>query len=236
MKKKILSLFLAMFMSASLTACGEPQKVESEKNVVKSQSSSVAEQDSDVSSVISDFVEASSSSVVEESSLAEEDDATTGEIVEENGMRKVPVITDKALNRTGETGPFKYSVDAIQVSRLTATTDDAAELLGVEKDKEVALVAISASVENTSVDTNYFYFDQATLTTNTKEQVDPDAFLSDYIDGEYLGNVVHSGTVLYILKNTSADDLSTITFHVDAPHNEDFDSIGDDVKIELNFE
>ena len=236
MKKKILSLFLAMFMSASLTACGEPQKVESEKNVVKSQSSSVAEQDSDVSSVISDFVEASSSSVVEESTLAEEDDATTGEIVEENGMRKVPVITDKALNRTGETGPFKYSVDAIQVSRLTATTDDAAELLGVEKDKEVALVAISASVENTSVDTNYFYFDQATLTTNTKEQVDPDAFLSDYIDGEYLGNVVHSGTVLYILKNTSADDLSTITFHVDAPHNEDFDSIGDDVKIELNFE
>lgn len=236
MKKKILSLFLAMFMSASLTACGEPQKVESEKNVVKSQSSSVAEQDSDVSSVISDFVEASSSSVVEESSLAEEDDATTGEIVEENGMRKVPVITDKALNRTGETGPFKYSVDAIQVSRLTATTDDAAELLGVEKDKEVTLVAISASVENTSDDTNYFYFDQATLTTNTKEQVDPDAFLSDYIDGEYLGNVVHSGTVLYILKNTSADDLSTITFHVDAPHNEDFDSIGDDVKIELNFE
>ena len=64
----------------------------------------------------------------------------------------------------------------------------------------------------------------------------PDAFLSDYIDGEYLGNVVHSGTVLYILKNTSADDLSTITFHVDAPHNEDVDSIGDDVKIELNFE
>ena len=179
MKKKILSLFLAMFMSASLTACGEPQKVESEKNVVKSQSSSVVEQDSDVSSVISDFVEASSSSVVEESTPAEEDDATTGEIVEENGMRKVPVITDKALNRTGETGPFKYSVDAIQVSRLTATTDDAAELLGVEKDKEVTLVAISASVENTSDDTNYFYFDQATLTTNTKEQVDPDAFLSD---------------------------------------------------------
>ena len=236
MKKKILSLFLAMFMAASLTACGEPQKVESEKNVVKSQSSSVTEQDSDVSSVISDFVEASSSSVAEESTPAETDDATTGEIVEENGMRKVPVITDKALNRTGETGPFKYSIDAIQVSRLTATTDDAAELLGIEKDKEATLVAISASVENTSADTNYFYFDQATLTTNTKEQVDPDAFLSDYIDGEYLGNVVHSGTVLYILKNTSADDLSTITFHVDAPHNEDFDSIGDDVKIELNFE
>ena len=236
MKKKILSLSLAMLMAISLTACGEPQKVESEKNVVKSQVSSVIEHGSDTSSIVSDLPETSSSSVAEESAPAETDDTTTGEIVEENGMRKVPVITDKALNRTGETGPFKYSVDAIQVSRLTATTDDAAELLGVEKDKEVTLVAISASVENTSDDTNYFYFDQATLTTNTKEQVDPDAFLSDYIDGEYLGNVVHSGTVLYILKNTSADDLSTITFHVDAPHNEDFDSIGDDVKIELNFE
>ena len=236
MKKKFLSLSLAVFMALSLTACGEPQKAESEKNVVKSQVSSIAEQGSDASSIISDLPETSSSSVVEESTPAETGDVTTGEVVEENGMRKVPVITDKALNRTGETGPFKYSVDAIQVSRLTATTDDTAELLGVEKDKEVTLVAISASVENTSDDTNYFYFDQATLTTNTKEQVDPDAFLSDYIDGEYLGNVVHSGTVLYILKNTSADDLSTITFHVDAPHNEDFDSIGDDVKIELNFE
>ena len=173
---------------------------------------------------------------MEESTPAETGDATTGEVVEENGMRKVPVITDKALNRTGETGPFKYSVDAIQVSRLTATTDDAAELLGIEKNKEVTLVAISASVENTSDDTNYFYFDQATLTANTKEQVDPDAFLSDYIDGEYLGNVVHSGTVLYILKNTSADDLTSVTFHIDAPHDENFDSIGDDVKIELNFE
>ena len=155
--------------------------------------------------------------------------------MEENGLRKEPVATNKELNLTGETGPFKYTIEGVQVSKLTATTDEMADLLEIEKDKEVALVAINASAENTTDGTLSFYIGQARLTTNTKEQVDADGFLSEYIDGEFLGNVKNSGNLIYILKNSKAEDITNLTLHVDAPHDENFESVGDEVKIDINL-
>lgn len=229
MKSKTVALLLAGMMAISIVACGEPQKVESDKTVVDEKEETAEGQEEPVNES-----EEVTDDQAEENQ--EVDESTVGEVVEENGMRKVPVITDKELNRSGETGPFKYSINAIQVSKLTATTDDSAQMLGIEKDKEVTLIVIDVSVENTSQDKNYFYIDQATLTTNTKEQVEADMMLSDYIDAEFIGNVVHSGTLYYILQNSSADDISQINLHIDAPHNEGFENIGDEVKIELNFE
>ena len=229
MKNKTVALLLAGMMAVSIVACGEPQKVESEKTVVDEKEETAEEQEEPVNES-----EEVTDDQAEENQ--EVDESTVGEVVEENGMRKVPVITDKELNRSGETGPFKYCIKAIQVSKLTATTDESAEMLGIEKDKEVTLFVVDVEAENTSSDTNYIYMDQATLTTNTKEQVEVDGFLSDYIDGEYLGNTVHSGTLYYILHNSSADDITQINLHIDAPHNANFESIGDEVKVELNFE
>lgn len=212
MKKKIVSLLLIAVMTLSLVACGDNgEEVESEKEVVTE--------------------EAPADEEAEEPA----DDSTTGEIVEENGLRKEPIITDKELNKTGETGPFKYSINAIQVSKLTATNDDMALMLEIEKDKEVTLVVMDVTVENTTEDTNSFYFDQSKLTSNTKEQVYCNFWLSDAIGGEFLGNVVQEGSIYFILPNTNADDLTDITLHVDAPHDADYNSIGDDVKVELSF-
>lgn len=210
MKKKLLAVLLVTTMAFSLMACSSTETVESEKEVVEDSTT--------------------------EDEATEEDDSTTGEVVEENGVKKVPVITDKELNKTGESGPFKYAIKAIQVSKLTATTDEMAELLEIEKDTEVTLVVMDVSVENTTDATNYIYFDQATLTTNTKEQVESNMWLSDYIDGEYLGAVIHEGSIYYVLKNTNADDLTNITLHVDAPYDENFDTIGDNITIDLTFE
>lgn len=212
MKKKLLATLLVATMAVSLVACGGSETVESEKEVVEETDDATEEETEEV------------------------DESTVGEVVEENGLRKVPVITDKELNRTGETGPFKYSIKAIQISKLTATNDEMAEMLEIEKDKEVTLVVMDVSVENTTDATNYIYFDQATLTTNTKEQVETNWVLSDYIDGEYLGAVIHEGSIFYILKNTNADDLTNITLHIDAPFDESFENIGEEVVIDLVFE
>lgn len=211
MKNKIVTLMLAVCMAVSVTACGgdNGKKVESQKEI--------------------------SSEQKEEKEDDKSDDSTTGEIVEENGLRKEPVATNKALNLTGETGPFKYTIEGVQVSKLTATTDEMAQMLDIEKDKEVTVVAINASAENTTEDTLSFYIGQATLTSNTKEQVDSDGFLSEYINGEFLGNVKNSGTLIYILKNSKAEDLTNLTLHIDAPHNENFENIGDEVKVEINL-
>lgn len=207
MRKKLLTLGLAILISTSLVACGDNgKKVESEKEV-------------------SNKTEASTN-----------DESKTGEVVEENGMKKIPVITDKKLNKKGESGPIKYNIKAIQVSKLTATTDDMASTLDVEKDKEVTLVAMDIEVENTSEKTISFYPDQSEITTNTKEQVSSELFLSDSVGGDYIGKVKKSGTIFFILKNSSADDINTITYHVDAPCDENFESVGDQVSVELKFE
>lgn len=211
MKNKIVALMLAGCMAVSITACGggdNGKKVESQKEVSAEQ---------------------------KEQKEEPADDSTTGEVVEEDGLRKEPVATNKELNLTGETGPFKYTIEGVQVSKLTATTDEMAEVLGIEKDKEVALVAINASAENTTDKTLSFYIGQATLTTNTKEQVEADGFLSEYIDGEFLGNVKNSGNLIYILKNSKAEDITNLTMHIDAPHDENFENIGDEVKIDINL-
>lgn len=207
MRKKLLTLGLAILISTSLVACGDNgKKVESEKEVSNKTETSA------------------------------DDESKTGEVVEENGMKKVPVITDKKLNKKGESGPIKYNIKAIQVSKLTATTDDMASALDVEKDKEVTLVAMDIEVENTSEKTISFYPDQSEITTNTKEQVSSELFLSDSVGGDYIGKVKKSGTVFFILKNSSADDIDTITYHVDAPCDENFESVGDKVSVELKFE
>ena len=74
------------------------------------------------------------------------------------------------------------------------------------------------------------------ILTNTKEQVSSEVFLSDSVGGDYIGKVKKSGTIFFILKNSSADDINTITYHVDAPCDENFESVGDQVSVELKFE
>jgi len=207
MKKRILALLLMSIMVLSLAACGG---------------------DSSTPSDTPDTKEPSTEEAVK-------DENNAGEVVEENGLRKEPVFTNKELNLTGETGPFKYSINAVQVSKLTATADDMAELLEIEKDKEVSLVVMEVSIENTTDDTNSIYFDQSVLTTNTKEQVDSNFMLSDSIGGEFLGKVVKEGSIYFVLPNTIANDLTTITLHVDAPHNDNYDNIGNDVSVELKL-
>lgn len=66
--------------------------------------------------------------------------------------------------------------------------------------------------------------------------MDSDGFLSEYIDGEMLGKVKNSGNMIYILKNSKAEDLTTLTLHVDAPTDENFETIGDPVTIDFNLQ
>ena len=145
MKKKIVTIMLASMMAFSVVGCGNDngKKVESQKEISAEEKA-----------------EEEKAEEATEEKEEETDDSTTGEVVEENGLRKEPVATNKELNLTGETGPFKYTIEAVQVSKLTATTDEMAEMLGIEKDREVALVAINASAENTTENTLSFYIDQ----------------------------------------------------------------------------
>lgn len=227
MKRKFLTFALVATMAASITACGGNEGAPSTGESAGSTPAAEATPEA------SETPEETPESTPEATQSVESTSPDAGEVVEENGMRKEPIYTNKELNITGQTGPINYTIEGIQVSKLTATTDETAQLLGIERDKEVALVAINASAENTTQDTVNFYLGQSTITTNTKEQVDSDMVLSEYIDGEFLGNVVHSGNVIFILPNSSASDITNVTLYVDAPSGSNFMSVGDNVQVDI---
>lgn len=231
MKNKLVILLIASALIFS--GCGT-KTVESQKNVVVEENS---QNTTDISQDETSDAE-SEDNATENSDIKDdvEDDSKTGEVQQGDGFTKTPVITDKALNYTGTSGPIKYEITAIQISNLNAYTDDAADMFGIEKDKDVAIVALDVSIENTSDDNVSFYFDQAVLTSNTKEQVDPDWLFSDYIEGDYLGNVIHSGTIIYILPNSVAEDITNIVLHVSGPMNDEYNKLSEDFTIDLNFE
>ncbi len=176
---------------------------------------------------------ASDDSSVLSSETEKQTDSDVGKVTEQDGMRKEVVYTNNSLDISGESGPIKYTATDIQVSKLTATTDSTASLLDLEKDKEYAVVVAHFDVENTSDETISFYPDQSVMTTNTKEQINASLFLSDSVGGDFIGKVKKSGNVIFILKNSSADDLANVTIHIDAPHNDSFDSVGDPVEINI---
>lgn len=216
MKKKIVTLLMVSSLAFSITACGEKQ-VESEKNV------SFSEESQDIQVESQEVTTAA-------------DDSTTGTVVQGDGFTKTPVITDKELNYTGNAGPMNYSIDAIQISNLVATTDDAARMFGVEKNKETAIIAMDITAENTSDEDISFYISQATLISNTKEQVDPNMLFSDYIDGDFLGTVKKSGSLIYILPNSNANEITSIKLRISAPTDSEWNSLSDEISIELAFE
>lgn len=159
------------------------------------------------------------------------------ENVEENDQIKVVyTYKNKELGIVGETGPIKYEIPAVQLSEITPKTEEAANLFETTVGEKVYAITIDMNGENTSEEDISFYLGQATIITNTKEQLDPDMFLSEHIEGDYLGQVRHEGHNVYILKNSTVEDLKTIEVRVDAPINSNFDTVGQDIKhvIEVN--
>jgi len=154
-----------------------------------------------------------------------------------NGMEKTPLYTNKELNVTDETGSIKYKYNTVQVSKLVLKTEDAASMFESKVGDELALIVFDTEFENTSDKDVSFYPNQATLITNTKEQVDSDIWFSDDVGGDFLGNVNKKGEIFYILKNSKADEIKTMEIRIDAPVDAtSFESIGDPVTLNFKTE
>lgn len=171
----------------------------------------------------------------EENKENKKEEKKEGETTEQNGLKKTVIFTNKELNKTGESGSIKYNFTKVQVSKLTATTDDAAQMFEVEKGKEFAIIVFDIEVENTSDKDVSFYISQAKLISNTKEQVEPDMIASTYIDGEFLGAVKKNGTNVYLLKNSKAEDIKSVEIRISAPTDKNFNKLGEDIKFTIDI-
>lgn len=216
MKKKLAIITLLLTLSLTLFACGkkdEPQKETKEAQTQESTESAETKEETETP----------------QEAQAEES-ASNSEWVEENGAKR-RTVKDIDFNQTFTSGSFNITINKVQVTDII--TNDEMKSMFDGKD-EVTSIAMSVKVENTSDDELNYYPDQAEITTDTKEQIKAETFLSDSVGGEFKGQIIKEGTIIFVA-NSKAEDINKLTLFIDGPTNQDFKSVGEDLKIDIDL-
>ncbi len=138
---------------------------------------------------------------------------------------------NKEVNISVTTGDFELLIEAVQVADMQVAKDY--QYLFDEKDR-VTVITLQVSVENKSAETLSFYPYQGTLVTNTKEQIDADFWLSDDVGGDFIGNVVKKGNIIFV-SSSNAEDINFIKYICGGPYDSDFDKVGEDISVEYSY-
>lgn len=224
MKKSTMALFFSSALM--LSACGSDTTGISEESENTSPDTGAQEQMNETIDPEEETEEESE----------EDTEAVDEDVQEDESMKATNTYTDKELGITGEIGSIQYEIPGIQLKIIEPKDEATAELFEVAVGEEVHAFTIQLAGENTSDEDMSFYLGQAIAITNTKEQLEPDMLLSEHIEGEYMGQVRHEGYNVYILQNSTVDELETIELRITAPFDSEFNMVGEDVShmIEVN--
>lgn len=204
MKKLI---FSAVIVSAlMLGACGDEEKDTSKDNQTSSEETSKKNESTESTEKATDETE------VEESELG----------------KKTVLFKNKELGMTQTTGPMNLTISAAQVATIEPV-EEYKELFNGQD--IVTVVTATMAAENTLDETISWYPNQATLVTDTGQQVDADIWLSGDVGGDFLGKVKKDGDVIWVLKHDEA--IKNVKIHIGAPHNANFDNVGEDLAIDI---
>ncbi|TFD97103.1 hypothetical protein [Jeotgalibacillus sp. R-1-5s-1] len=157
-------------------------------------------------------------------------------IEEDQDIKVTTTYLDEEISISGTTGPVSYEISKVALVIYEPKNVDLADILGVEVNEEIHTLVIGMAGENSLNEDVSFYLDQATVITNTKEQLEPNFFLGDYIDGEYFGNVRHEGTNAYVLNNSTVDQIESFEIRISEPYNASLEVIGEPVSESITLE
>lgn len=129
-------------------------------------------------------------------------------------------------------GPIKINIFGVSAGILNPRSQEVKDFY--QGGENIQEVIIYADIENTEDEEIRFYFGQSKMTTDTKEQLDPELYIMPD-DGEYLGKVVKEVRVLYY-PETNLEDINEMTLHAKAPFSKESTKIGEDVKIKITFD
>ena len=161
---------------------------------------------------------------------ASDNEDKTGEVTESDLGTMTILYQNKELNTPIVSGPVNASLNKVQVAKLEVSE---AYKETFDNQDIATIITIEAIAENTVDDTTNFYLDQATLVTDTGQQVDADLFFSDSVGGEFLGKVKKEGNIIWVLKHD--EDIKKITLHANGASNGDYTTVGEDVKVEIEL-
>ncbi|MCM2674565.1 hypothetical protein [Alkalicoccobacillus plakortidis] len=223
MNKKYLLLSLGLVSVMALAACGTEDNAPETSN---------AEETSQESKETVDTTQAN---------VTEDDDADDEVSVDNDWEHQIGDTNDdgtiKLLMRNDttdvlETGTMSLNLPQVTVSEIMEWSADLAEYYDFEP---TGVIQIDMEVSNSSDDTINYYMDQATITTNTGEQLEPDLLSSDHIGGEFIGAVNKSGSVRYLLKDSNPNDVEWVRIIIDGPYDENLDAVGEDIDVQIDF-
>lgn len=208
--KKFLLLISTLLLTLALVACGSNS--DSSKDDKNSNTENTKQEES-------------------KDSKAKENAENKDEVYESELGKLTVVNKKKGINKVVKSGPMNLTINAIQIGNLEVAEDFRDTFDGKEK---ITAITVEMKVENTSEDTISFYPDQATLTTNTGNQVEADLSFSDNVGGDFYGKVNKEGNVVFFV-DSPAEEIKNIKLIIDGAVNENLDSLSDQLKIELSF-
>lgn len=210
MKRKHLGVVFILVLIVLMTGCskgGEPEKV-SGKNEVNTE----------------DVANVDESIEVEEPNDEPE--------VRESEIGKMTIVNiNKEIGEVKESGPFSIQLNKVQVAKLEV--DESYKSMFDDKDI-VTIVTMEIEVENKDTGTNTIYPAQGTIVTNTKEQKESNIFLSDDVGGDFIGEVIKKGNVIFVL-DSDAEEVTSFKYIISGPIDSNWDRIGEDITYEISF-
>lgn len=223
--KKLIAL---MALALTLTACGGDQKPKETKEELKQEEVAKEETKEEVKEVNKEEAE----EVKEDIQEIDEDDILTyvGKTYKTDGYN-IDVIKAGRVDQTYKLGPVNLTVYGILSGRMKDFDEELKTYY--ETDEPIDVVMIVYSVENTEDKNLHFYVGQSPITTDTKEQIDPDLFAGLEGGGEMLGQVEKDGASIYYPKD--AESIREITWHVNSVNDENFTNIAEGIKIKFTF-
>lgn len=222
-------LLILLTLSILIVGCNseEPNTTETEVNEIESTNNQVVAQTNEEE----EPEEIKESEEPEQITAEVSGDELIGKKEEsEFGVRTFRKVKSN-INEEHSSGPININIVNITLSDFEHSEQYKDYFTGNEK----TAVLINMDVENTSEDTLGIYPDQSTIVTDTKEQKDADLFLSNSIGGDYIGQVIKNGSVIYFLESP-AEDINNIKVVIGGAHTDDFMTTYDDIVIEHTFE
>lgn len=216
--RKVLLAVLFLLISAVLFACGSDAEAEDD-----------AQKSSEGTEVSAEEDEGNGDDSEEQAEDSES--PKPGETEEtEDGTRTLHRMWEEG--ETFETGPIVLTIDKV----ATAEASFEGETADMMETDHIEYVQVDVSVENTSDSDVTFYAGQGRMATNTGEQIEPDMWLSGYIDGEMMAGTKANDTFYYMLENSEAEDVDSVRLVFSAPYDsESFDDLGEELDFEIEL-
>lgn len=227
-----------ILLALALTACGSnstESKKEEPKEETKVEETTEKENPKEVEAEKSEKKQKEEAST-EAETLEEDDDFynpnNIGKTIKASELGDVTIVkAGRDIENSYKFGDLNFSIYGAALANIKNINQ---ELKDYWKADEVNVIMIAGRISNNSDKPITLYSTQDKIATDTREQLDPDLFLSQGA-GEILGNVDQKTANIYY-PESNLEDINEFTFYLSPAYNEESETLGKAHQIKITFD